>query len=195
MENFYRNVLGFHDDALVAQLCAVSSVETFKKGQQILGLGELPKKMYFLMEGGVRCYFLDEDGQDVTDYFMFEVGEPVMVLEYEKPACCGMVAYKETTLLSVPIEEGTRAIRANAEAQALYAEMMRFSVRRHWELKQHMHDTAAQRYEWFREAYAPVADEVSDRCIASFLGLSPVSLSRVRHSRETKGQKENEKNK
>ena len=41
-------------------------------------------------------------------------------------------------------------------------------------------NTAMQRYQWFLEAYPGFIDKVSNKHIASFLGMTPVTLSRLR---------------
>ena len=40
--------------------------------------------------------------------------------------------------------------------------------------------TAMERYQWFMSHYADIASIVSNRYIASFLGMTPVTLSRLR---------------
>jgi len=53
----------------------------------------------------------------------------------------------------------------------------------HWRMKQVLHQyTALQRYQWFLETYPGLVDRVSNKNIASFLGMSPVTLSRLRRT-------------
>ena len=56
-------------------------------------------------------------------------------------------------------------------------------MRVHWEIKtittQH---TAIERYQWFLKAYPGLIDHVSNKHIASFLGMTPVTLSRLRRA-------------
>lgn len=48
--------------------------------------------------------------------------------------------------------------------------------------------TALQRYQWFLEEYPGIIDQVNNKYIASFLGMTPVSLSRLR--RELRGRQD-----
>ena len=45
---------------------------------------------------------------------------------------------------------------------------------------------ATERFEWFCKEYPGMVDMVNNRYIASFLGITPVTLSRLRHGVATK---------
>ena len=45
---------------------------------------------------------------------------------------------------------------------------------------------ATERFEWFCKEYPGMIDMVNNRYIASFLGITPVTLSRLRHGVATK---------
>ena len=45
---------------------------------------------------------------------------------------------------------------------------------------------ATERFEWFCKEYPGMVDVVNNRYIASFLGITPVTLSRLRHGVATK---------
>lgn len=48
--------------------------------------------------------------------------------------------------------------------------------------------SAAERYQWFLNAYPGLIDQVKHKHIASFLGMSPVTLSRLRSVNRTEEQ-------
>lgn len=63
-------------------------------------------------------------------------------------------------------------------------------MKSHWELKRVLNScTAVQRYQWFLEEYPGLIDRVSNKYIASFLGMTPVTLSWLRRTlrEENKG--------
>ena len=45
---------------------------------------------------------------------------------------------------------------------------------------------ATERFKWFCKEYPGMIDMVNNRYIASFLGITPVTLSRLRHGVATK---------
>ncbi len=65
----------------------------------------------------------------------------------------------------------------------IYNELLQAALRSHWEMKtmicQH---TAMERYQWFLQAYPGLVKKVNGKHIASFLGMNPVTLSRLKHA-------------
>ena len=69
------------------------------------------------------------------------------------------------------------------ELVRLYLEFQRDSLRKHWRNKLMLVQyTAQERYLWFVKEYPGVIDKMSHKHIASFLGMTTVSLSRIRRS-------------
>ena len=65
----------------------------------------------------------------------------------------------------------------------IYNAMLRDALKQHWEVKhivcQH---PAMERYLWFCKTYPGLIEQVRNKYIASFLGMSPVTLSRLRRT-------------
>ena len=74
------------------------------------------------------------------------------------------------------------AVVTTSETQ-LYANLVLRSAKRHWEIKTVLYQyTATQKYQWFLQAYPELICHVSGRHIASFLGMTPVTLSRLKRT-------------
>ena len=59
--------------------------------------------------------------------------------------------------------------------------MLRGALQDIWELKTMLHKCSAQeRYQWFLKNYPGLIDQVTNKYIASFLRMSPVTLSRLK---------------
>ncbi len=65
----------------------------------------------------------------------------------------------------------------------------------HWEIKTMIcRNNAMQRYQWFLKTYPRLVDRISNKHVASFLGITPVTLSRLRRTlRENNALKVGEK--
>lgn len=59
---------------LTGQLGSLSEIVHYKKGDCIYDIGDIQKKVYVLIEGMLRCYFIDESQTEMTDSFMTEKG-------------------------------------------------------------------------------------------------------------------------
>ena len=79
------------------------------------------------------------------------------------------------------------------EVTKLYNELLIKALNEHWKLKQILNSyTAVQRYQWFLDEYPGLIGKVSNKYIASFLGMTPVTLSRLRRTLREDQKKVNE---
>ena len=68
-----------------------------------------------------------------------------------------------------------------------YNHLLTDALKRHWEIKTMLYKcTAKERYEWFLENYPGLIDQVTNKYIASFLRMSPVTLSRLKTLHKSK---------
>ena len=81
-------------------------------------------------------------------------------------------------------------LMSNCELLVIYNAMLQDSLKEHWENKIALGQySAIARYQWFLKTYPGIIDRVPHRYVASFLGMTPVSLSRIR--RELREQAKN----
>ena len=187
IEKFYSTALGISEGELTRQLAEETEHCRVEKGEILVRAGELQGQVPLLVSGVVRGFLLDLGGREITDCFAFRPGSAVMAcFEIGVPSPISLEALTECELLSFPMELAERLVDSYAEAGRVYAEMLGASLRRHWELKVMLYQrTAMERYNWFLKNYPGLIDQVKHRHVASFLGISPVTLSRLRGSGRT----------
>ena len=93
---------------LTGQLGSLSEIVHYKKGDCIYDIGDIQKKVYVLIEGMLRCYFIDESQTEMTDSFMTEKGMVANSVEIfvgkETPSVVGVEVLNETTVLEIPVQ-------------------------------------------------------------------------------------------
>ena len=70
IKDFYKTVLGITDPDILQRFTENSRVETVARGNRVISMGEKMEVLYFLLEGVLRGYVVDENGQDITDCFV-----------------------------------------------------------------------------------------------------------------------------
>ena len=76
-----------------------------------------------------------------------------------------------------------RLVGQNMEAMSLYNRLLQQSSQVHWEIKNMLcQHNAMERYQWFLRAYPGLIEQISNKYVASFLGITPVTLSRLRRA-------------
>lgn len=178
------NRFNISDGNVVEQVIRDAELVELKKNNILIKEGEAQTKLFFLLEGGLRGYKTGEGGNEITDCFVFTPGDTVMSIQLHEPSCVTFVAYKPSKLVALPLESAMELIMSNEETYARYIDVLTTSSAMHADTKFHLYTSAAQRYEWFLSVYPNLVGEVSDRVIASFLGITPVTLSRLRHTDE-----------
>ncbi|MDY3282728.1 Crp/Fnr family transcriptional regulator [Dysosmobacter sp.] len=181
---FFRSVLLLPDEALIQRAQEVSEVLEVKKGECVIKQGDPVKNVLFLIEGIFRGYFPSSSGKEITDCFVSEPGFTVMPSsDLAEAAPISIEAVVPSRVLSIPMQEVTSRIWRFKSLQSLYFRLLMKSFKNHWELKTALYKfNAAERYQWFCRTYPDLVEPVKGKDIASFLNMTPVTLSRIRQS-------------
>lgn len=181
---FYTEVFGLKNEQNIQNLVDVTEYRYLKKGEYLVRVGEVLNDVCFLESGILRGYFIDVNGKEVTDCFCFQSGSPAMTfskLEENVQSKMTIQMIQPSGFFCVPISKLLTLIEDSTELLMLYNRFLTTALDVHWKMKQVLHQySAAQRYQWFLEEYPDLIAQVSNKYIASFLGMTPVTLSRLR---------------
>jgi Cyclic nucleotide-binding domain len=147
--------------------------------------GEISNDIFFINQGITRSIILDHSGEEHTIHFSLE---NQFVADYSSfmqktPAANSIQAIEEADVVVMPrsaiewgyanLNQGDRMGRLIAEYYFIY-----FDNR----LKNQYAFTPAQRYENISRVFPNIHNRVPQHMIASYLGISPVHLSRLKKS-------------
>lgn len=188
--DFYAKALSVPREQLSQELADHTELIKVGKGTRLVSAGEIQERVAFLVSGIVRGYLLDVNGRDITDCFVFRTGEPVFAaFELGQKEGISVEALTDCELMCIPLEVAEELVARETEYALLYVRLMCTALRAHWEMKVVLYQqSAAERYQWFLNAYPGLIDQVKHKHIASFLGMSPVTLSRLRSVNRTEEQ-------
>lgn len=166
----------------VQALKGICSTLQIKKGRDLQAIGQTCRALYFLETGAARIYYF-KDGTDVTEYFAFENSLIARVesLFTGKPSRKGIQILEDAHIIAI------NAVALNA-LYNLFLEVERLmrkvteqgyvdTVNRLESLQFH---TAEERYKALVQEHPEIVQRVPQKLIASYLGITPVSLSRIR---------------
>ena len=154
----------------------------YAKGEIILPEGEVCRHMYFVDRGMVRQYYY-KGGRDVTEHFSYE-GRIVICIESflkQEPSRLIVEALENSRLYGIPYDALHELADENKEISLLFREILAHAL-----ISSQEH-ADSQRFENATERYLRLLDtkpEILLRApmlhIASFLQMTPETLSRVR---------------
>lgn len=184
-EEFYRDILGLKNEELLREMSSATYKVSFKAGQIMFVVGEICNYVDFLEEGLIRGVILDVKGKDITDCFAFRYGETILAsfdrLEMNVPSSYTVEVLEDSTFFRIPMETVIELKEKYFELTLLYNRMLLKSLEEHRATKLALHQLpAVDRYLWFLKEYPDLINRVQHKQIASFLSMTPVTLSRIR---------------
>lgn len=179
---FLMACLPVRESTVVSRLTAVAKIDHLEKGDLLIENGLPVNYINVLLSGVLRGFLIDKNGKDITDCFAFRTGEIAAPCHsLDKPAQISIEAITPCEVLKIPVDAVWKLLEERTELVQLYNQYLVQALERHWEIKMVMYQySAMQRYQWFLKRYPELCQIVNSRHIASFLGITPVTLSRLR---------------
>lgn len=171
-------------------LLGISTVKSFSKGQRFIDAGEVPEHVGINLAGIFRLFYVNRDGCDFTkgfstpgklvisysalarkraSFFSIEAITPAEILQFR---------YRDFVELVGKDPGWYPFLFRNLEAVYIMKEMRE---------KAFLLDDATTRYLDFRQQYAGHESRIRQYHVASFLGITPESLSRIKRKLKVQG--------
>lgn len=166
------------DRKTLNQIVDFNKIIHFKKGDLIFA----DNRGFLLLSGIIRGYYLDVDGNDVTHMFIFEgttYGSDFLTTD--KPHVCNFEALEDCMAAELNRTVLLERLKTDQSLMTAYIRMLEEALKRKILRETSLvTKTATERYLDFKKEYPDIDERISQAHIASYLGISPVSLSRIR---------------
>lgn len=166
-------------------LLSVSQIKTIKKNTLIEISGQYIKYQFVVMSGIVRKFLINTVGEEFTlDFFTDgQAITPVLLRSVDLVSFVNLqVVSNEATILFFSYKEMEATMQGYKDLEAFgYKVMMQDAYKRADREKILLTATGTEKLEWFRRNYPGLENEIPHYYIASFLGLTPTSFSRLRN--------------
>lgn len=149
----------------------------------LLKEGEISKNIYFIRKGCLRQWF-NKDGKDITFQFFFE-GQAVASIDSfmnQKPGLFTIESIESSTVFSITKPDFDKLLNTYPEIKNGFQTLLFKRFRNYGQLfLSRIKDTPQERYEDLLKYHSEIIKRVPQHYIASFLGITPISLSRIRN--------------
>ncbi|GJH40030.1 cAMP-binding protein [Capnocytophaga sp. HP1101] len=159
------------------------SPRLYRKKQYILQEGDTCHYSYFVVNGCLRMYTIDEKGNLHIISFAAENSWISSMNSFytETPSAFAIDALEDTTLLRIHRDDLYTLYRKGSRFNRIFRVLIE---RAFMALEQHVVHTVstsvAQRYEYFAQSYPQLINRLPQTQIAAYLGITPVSLSNAK---------------
>lgn len=163
------------------KISKIAYKKNFKQKDIVSNIGDRDHEFMFLLSGLIRLYYCDVEGNDITRFFSTEgdiigglgAGENPFVRE----------ALEDSEVLVVNGKEFMDIINQDVDLLRLFNRVLlkRMEYKTYRE-SSFLMLSATERYLNFKNMHPGLEKRVNQMHIASYLGITPVSLSRIRRA-------------
>lgn len=151
----------------------------------LLSESEIATHLFFIKKGCLRVWF-NKDGKDITLQFFLE-GQAVASIDSfisGTPSLFNIESVEPTTVISICKEDFDRLNRIFPNIKEGFQEVILQRFRNYSQLfLSRLKDTPKERYEELLINRPEIINRIPQHYIASYLGITPVSLSRIRNKK------------
>ena len=166
------------------------TIKSIKKGDILIKEGETKKDVYFIRRGMIRSFYTD----DMEDEFTFQLYPETHIISnihallFNEPSKFSYQALEPTKVYSIDYESFVRM--SYKDPELLEVNRMYFGKKAMRQAFQRVESfvflSPEERYKKYIKDYPNVINRAPDKYIAHVLGITPVSLSRIRNRIATK---------
>ena len=170
------------EDEIFDAVLGFSEFRVYSKGSLLANIGDSAARAAIVMNGIVRSYYVDGDGNDITQFFAREgsicmdegmMGFDEILKMWE--------AIEEVTVMLFDVKRMKELIYSREKLKNIWIELLEGGMRyKMYREGGFLTENATERYLKFRRNYPDLAGRVQQRYIATYLGIKPESLSRIR---------------
>lgn len=183
--DFIKNVLNFHTTQPTPEIEILQKHiihKKLKKGEILLHEGDTVNHLYYVQKGLLRSYSIDHKGKEhififSSEGWMITDGE---ALDNNSPAVLFIDAIEDSEIQVMEKHLFQQALISTQGLNQMNLLLRKRIYTLEKRVRMLMSATALERYEHFLETYPQITQRVPQRMIASYLGITPEALSKIR---------------
>lgn len=165
------------------ELWNISEPKTISKGDYFISEGQIPKKMAFVVKGLFRYVYVDEKGNEFTKSIIPENSfiSSYSAMIQNSSSYFSIEALEESEILEIDYKNWQKIKDQNSFWSIFLLQIIEkaFCIKEKRERELLLLD-AEKRYEIFMAEFPNLENRISQQIIASYLGIQPESLSRIK---------------
>jgi CRP-like cAMP-binding protein len=166
------------------KFAAIANERSMGKGEYFIREGQTPRKIAFVGKGLFRYFYIDRDGTEYTKNFIL-AGNFITAYSAtiaQKPSVMFIEALEDSVVYEINYADWEEL----KDGHTCWKDLLIYFLERAFSIKEKRERElllldAEQRYRVFKDEFPGLETRVKQHLIASYLGISPVSLSRLKN--------------
>ena len=171
------------DYASFSQFCHYFKPKKAKKSEFLLMEGDVCRFNIFVTRGCIRIYSITDEGQELTRYFAFEgkFGTALTSLIEQKPSFEFVQAVENAELLIISRQDFFHLVDTVPPVNFVYRDILEMAyITSQKRIYDFQGQPALERLKWLMAYQPDILSRLSSKVIASYLGVTPYTLSRLK---------------
>ncbi|MDQ3022303.1 MAG: Crp/Fnr family transcriptional regulator [Bacteroidota bacterium] len=165
---------------LIFSLFKLRKVE---RNEILFSKGQICKHFYFVNKGCIRMFYIEPDGAEITRYFAFEknFGTALSSFITQKPSREYIQAVEKSEVLSILRNDFYQILETIPFFEKIYRRILETSHDYNSQrIESLLGKNAKERYVELTEQSPGIIKRIPNKLIASYLGISAETLSRIK---------------
>lgn len=170
------------DDKL-EMLLQIGEPMVLQEGETFIKIGERHNKLALVLQGLLRNYLINDKGEQITVVFAtsMQILAPYKCLLLQQPASETTEAVQQSMLLSFDYTAIKKLVETDAVVNRLYRENIEQTlIKAIQRIEDFTIAKPEERYQLLLAEHGYLIEQAPLKYLASYLGINPVSLSRIR---------------
>ncbi|MEH6536794.1 MAG: Crp/Fnr family transcriptional regulator [Psychroserpens sp.] len=182
LENYLKERTDINDTSLQEVTSHFKPLKT-KRNEVLCRTGQVCKNFYFINEGCLRMYEIDNKGNEVTGYFALEdqIMSAITSFVLNKPSRDFLVSAEPSNLLVISRDSFFKLIDTIPEFRYVYNQFMEFAfIHSQMRIYSFLGMEGIDKLRWVMEHEPKLLTRISSKAVASYLGMTNSTLSKLR---------------
>jgi CRP-like cAMP-binding protein len=171
------------DEKTLSYISAFFKLKKTKRNEFLLKEGEVCKHYYFVNKGCLRLFTINQEGEEGTRYFAFEgaFGTALPSLINQKPAFEFVQTIENSELLVINRDDYFHLVETVPQFGFIYRQILELAfIQAQERIYGFQGMEALEKVRWIMTNQPRLLTRISNKMVASYLGLTPQTLSRIK---------------
>ena len=182
LENYIKSKATINQKELEQITSYFKPVKT-ARNEMLCNIGQVCKHFYFIKKGCLRLYEIDNKGNDITGFFALEnsIMSANTSFILQKPSRDCLVSLEPSELLKINHSDFYKLVNSIPSFASVYHEFIEFAfIHSQMRIYSFLGMEGIDKLKWVMEHEPMLLSRISSKAVASYLGMTNSTLSKLR---------------